>query len=85
MCTQGAKKVCLICCASKDDPNLHPCAHEQLPFPVDMNFDSLLFDRLLDPYMAPPDSGNAPITAMSSDAWGMDSTCHAQIPSGIAN
>ena len=74
---QGAKKVCLICCASEDDPNLNstaPCTHEQLPFSVDMNFDSSLFDGLLDPYMAPPDIGIAnvaPTATVSSDAWGV--------------
>ena len=72
---QGNKKVCLICCTSDDDPNLNStasCTHE-LPFSVDMNFDSSLFDGLLDPYMAPPDSGLSnvgPTTTVSYDAWG---------------
>lgn len=73
---QGSKKVCLICCASEEDPNLNStasCPHE-LPFSVDMNFDSSLFDGLLDPYLGPPDTGIAsvaPTTTVSSDAWGV--------------
>lgn len=72
---QGNKKVCLICCTNEDDPNLNstaPCTHDHLPFSVDMNFDSSLFDGLLDPYMALPDSGIAnvaPTTIVSNDAW----------------
>ena len=35
----GCKDICLICCASKDDPNVNPWPHEQPLFPIDMNFD----------------------------------------------
>ena len=50
----GCKDVCLICCTSKDDPNVNPWPHEQ---PHRHELWSLFCDGLVNPYMVLLDGG----------------------------